>query len=403
MASTNQAILLIAEGLQNISIGLKELVGAVPSKEVTVDKEVTNDVPPITFVDKEEAEAQVETATEAVEEEEGYTLEELNALTVKQLKELADEHDIKYVDKIRKADLIDLIMDGAEEEEEVEPSVTAEINDENEVAEEDTAEETDEDEEDIDIEALSKDELISLIEENELGDVPAKKAKESVAKYEERLREFIYEALEDEEGEETATEEAEETETDDDDDEELTPQDIRDASLEDLKELAKEYEIDVPAKITQAKLAELLIGELFDEEELAQYEGEISDDEEGAEEDEGISEEDLEEMSLSELKALADEYGVKYPKLVKAPKLREIIIAELFAEEDEDDDSDETELDADDRAEELGLNDMDVEELAELLAEHGISAKGKKQALIAKVLKAIDEGIIEIEDEEEGE
>lgn len=46
---------------------------------------------------------------------------------------------------------------------------------------------------------------------------------------------------------------------------------------------------------------------------------------------------------------------------------------------------------------------MSVEELADILAEVGISTKGKKQSLIAKVLKAVEEGKIELADEEDAD
>lgn len=42
---------------------------------------------------------------------------------------------------------------------------------------------------------------------------------------------------------------------------------------------------------------------------------------------------------------------------------------------------------------------MTIEELADILAEHDLSTKGKKQALIDRIVKAVEEGEIELSDE----
>lgn len=145
---------------------------------------------------------------------------------------------------------------------------------------------------------------------------------------------------------------------------------------------------------------------------------------------------DLEEMKYNDLKKLAKELGVspvgtkdavmaavaealnldadsedeeevkpaksdkKKGALSKNKKKEEPIVEEEDDEEVEDED--EPTL-ADQVAEEL--KDLSVEEIAELLTEVGISAKGKRQALIAKVVKAVEEGKIEwdVEEEEEEE
>lgn len=241
---------------------------------------------------------EVEEAVEETTEEEGYSLSELKAMTLKELKEIADENEIEYGSKVKKDDLIDLIMDA--------------------VADEDVSEETDnEPEEDTDEEGISLDDLEAM-------------------------------------------------------------------TLKELKELADENEIEYPKGVKAPKLREI-IAEYLD-----------SDDEEEEEEtggdEEGISAEELEEMSLKELKELADENGIEYPKVVAAKKLREIIL-EAIESGDEDDSTD---LDEGDIAEELGLNDMETEELAEILTEAGIKATGKKQALIARIVKAVEDGEIEV-------
>lgn len=47
------------------------------------------------------------------------------------------------------------------------------------------------------------------------------------------------------------------------------------------------------------------------------------------------------------------------------------------------------------------VEDMTTEEIADFLTESGISAKGKRQALIAKVVKAVKDGIIDLGDDDE--
>ena len=70
-------------------------------------------------------------------------------------------------------------------------------------------------------------------------------------------------------------------------------------------------------------------------------------------------------------------------------------------EEDSEEDDDEGE--EEDLAEMYGLNELSLEELAEICAEHGLSTKGKRQALIDRIIRGIKDGTIEVEDEEEGE
>lgn len=70
-------------------------------------------------------------------------------------------------------------------------------------------------------------------------------------------------------------------------------------------------------------------------------------------------------------------------------------------EEEEDDTADEEEEEktlADEVAE--ATEDMSLEELAEILADAGLPTKGKRQALLARIVKGIEEGKIEWEEEE---
>lgn len=330
---------LLAEGHKLIALAYAREAGVNLDQTVTTvqhKNEVAETSKPEAPKQDKAVKAEPEKQPEVSEEEEGYTLDELNAMTVKQLKELASENEITIPKDTKKADIIDLIMDGAVESDEDAEEATEDVQTD--------AEET------VEADAVEAD-----------------------------------------------------TEESDDDAEELTIADVEGMNLKDLKDLAKEYEVDLPKKATKDQAVEEIVKALFEEDEIEAYYGNDEDEQEPTsdeEEGEEITPEDLEEMSLSELKALADEYEVKYPKLVKADKLRTILVEALFEEEEEEDDT--TDLDAEDLAETYGLNDMTVEELQELLTENEIKAKGNKQALIAKILEAIEEGVIEVDEEEEG-
>ena len=47
--------------------------------------------------------------------------------------------------------------------------------------------------------------------------------------------------------------------------------------------------------------------------------------------------------------------------------------------------------------------DMETEEIADLLAEVGVSAKGKRESLIEKLVQAVKDGLIDFSDEEDEE
>ena len=74
-------------------------------------------------------------------------------------------------------------------------------------------------------------------------------------------------------------------------------------------------------------------------------------------------------------------------------------------EDDADDDGDEDEDDEEDiqSAVEAATEDMSLEELAEFCEENGLSSKGKRQALIARIVKAVEAGDIELSDDDEDE
>lgn len=275
-----------------------------------------------------------ETATKEVEadttdgDEEEITVDDLEAMTLKELKELATENEIEFPSKVKKDALIALIVEamGGEEDE---------AEDEADQADE-GSEEEEGDEEGIDLEELSVAELKSFIEENLEGvKVPAKKKTQKAEAYRQALIALIEENMpEEDEGEEEAGDEERSTviETEDGD------VDLADMNVKELKAFAKEYELEVSAK----------------------------------------RKDDLIEEILDQIYAEGDAEG---------------------EDEDGEDDGEAVE----DVADELGLNDMEVEELAEILEEHGLSTKGKKQALIDRIVRAIEDGTIELDDENEGE
>lgn len=160
-----------------------------------------------------------------------------------------------------------------------------------------------------------------------------------------------------------------------------------------------------------------------------------------AEEDKGeYSEEELNSMSYNDLKKLAKDKGIsatgnrkelvnkllsgetesdeseesedeveETPKKTPAKKGRKAKkTPEPVDEDDEDEEEsedDEDDSDEDDDSIESQVNeltaDMSDEDLRELLESVDISSKGKRQALISKIVTAVSEGIISLEDEDE--
>lgn len=124
--------------------------------------------------------------------------------------------------------------------------------------------------------------------------------------------------------------------------------------------------------------------------------------------------EDLNSKTLKELKDLAKELGVSTKgskstiigRILEAQDNVEEVVEEtkenILTEEEVEEFEEATET-GEDNPLEAQLNEMSVEELADILAEVGISTKGKKQSLIAKVLKAVEEGKIELADEEDAD
>lgn len=135
-------------------------------------------------------------------------------------------------------------------------------------------------------------------------------------------------------------------------------------------------------------------------------------EEEAVEVETNTEAEDLNSKTLKELKDLAKELGVSTKgskstiigRILEAQDNVEEVVEEtkenILTEEEVEEFEEATETEEENPLE-AQLNEMSVEELADILAEVGISTKGKKQSLIAKVLKAVEEGKIELADEEE--
>lgn len=134
-------------------------------------------------------------------------------------------------------------------------------------------------------------------------------------------------------------------------------------------------------------------------------------------EDDIPSEEELSKMNYNQCKSLAKKLGLDISG-TKADLIARIL--GVKDEEDEEDveaeveaveEVDAEEVEAEDEEEEITIQDkvealvedMEDTEIADLLTEAGISPKGKRQALIAKLVKAVEEGKIDLEVEEEDE
>lgn len=122
---------------------------------------------------------------------------------------------------------------------------------------------------------------------------------------------------------------------------------------------------------------------------------------EEVEDDEDDDEVDYASMKYNDLKKLAVERGMKSPNVSK-----DEIIAFLKGEDVDDDDEDiepkdvENETDEEDLTAKVTamLEEVDTEDIAGFLAENGISAKGKRPSLIAKIVTAIEDGDLSLED-----
>lgn len=213
-----------------------------------------------------------------------------------------------------------------------------------------------------------------------------------------------------------------------DENEEEVTVDLDSMTLKELKAFAGDCEIELTAKKKDGIIAEIM--EAFSEEEEGDDDGEESteesedDDEENGEEADDEEEEvlntvieledgesiDLAEMNVKELRKLAKDWEIELTSKTKDEIIEEILEAVNGDDEEEsEEEPEEDDEDAEDEDDPYGLTAMTQEELADICAEHGLSVKGKREALISRIEKAIEDGTIELsdseddEDEEEGE
>ena len=232
-------------------------------------------------------------------------------------------------------------------------------------------------------------------------------------------------------------------------DREAKKAELEEMKYNDLKALAGTLEgasaVGKKAEIIESILnAYEAMGEVHSEEETAEgeeqevqyeakeYEDVADEQEDGEADDDGDREEFvefLESLEIDDINEIAEQAGIKVGKKVVKAKLIEELVEDLdklvealealgyYDEEDEGEGEDETveapeEVEEetgdeeDERVkivEEYGLDEYTVEELADICAEFELSTKGKKQALIDRIVKGIMDGTIEFEDEDEEE
>lgn len=118
-----------------------------------------------------------------------------------------------------------------------------------------------------------------------------------------------------------------------------------------------------------------------------------------------LTREQLDGMTYNDLKKLAKEIGVS--AVGARPELTDRILGvEVEVEEEaivDVSDAPEEELTGDEVADRVRalVADMSVSDIADVLAEVGVSAKGKKEALVEKLIKAVKDGLISLEDDDE--
>lgn len=222
------------------------------------------------------------------------------------------------------------------------------------------------------LKAMKITELRELAEELEIA-FPVKAAKA-------KLIELILDATEEEPiPVDDIEEDVSEEEADEEEGEAITEESLAKMSLSELKELAEEFEVKLPSKAKKSEIVEILTNELF---------GEDEDEEEVAEEEdeEGISLDDLNAMSVKELKELATENEIDFPKIVSKAKLIKIIMEAIDGGEEEEEELED----------EYGISEMEIEDIADILAEVGLETKGTKAQLVKRVLKGIEDGVLEV-------
>lgn len=153
-------------------------------------------------------------------------------------------------------------------------------------------------------------------------------------------------------------------------------------NVTELKEFADENELEIPkTKKTAAAIRSWLSAQLAEaEEDETEAEPEEDGEEEG--EEEGGEEVDLSELSLKELRVLADENEIDHSGM-KRPAL-EAALEEALGETEEEEGEDE-------EPEEIDYSDWSLTDLKKELTERGLKPIGSKAAMITKLKKSDNE------------
>lgn len=119
---------------------------------------------------------------------------------------------------------------------------------------------------------------------------------------------------------------------------------------------------------------------------------EVEEDEDG--------ETDYSSMKYNDLKKLAVERGMKSPNVSKDEIIAFLTGESVDDDEDVEPENIEPETDEEDLTAKVTemLEEIDTEDIADFLSENGISAKGKRPSLIAKIVSAIEDGDLSLED-----
>lgn len=119
-------------------------------------------------------------------------------------------------------------------------------------------------------------------------------------------------------------------------------------------------------------------------------------------EDMPVTREDLEAMSYNSIKKFASSAGLS------AKGNREELIARILGEEKVEEEPVEVPEEVEEAPVDplydkvvAAVEDMENEDIADILAEVGISAKGKRETLIDKLVKAVREGLVDFDEEDE--
>jgi len=126
------------------------------------------------------------------------------------------------------------------------------------------------------------------------------------------------------------------------------------------------------------------LGEDEAEDEDLDEDEESEDEDEGDEDEDDEDEVDLDELDRAELKKLIkdEELGIKVTKSMSDDDVRKAIAEAMGGDEDEDEGEDD-----EDDEEDVDYNDLDLDALKATCKERGLSVKGSKKILVARLEK----------------